>query len=140
MKIVINTCHGGFSISDAAVYRYAEIKGITLYPEREGGIFSRTAFYTVPKDQRVKPLFGNWMDHSEKVRKAHNDRSEKECLYDRDMKRDDSILVQVVEELGRAANGIYAELKVVEIPDGVEWKIEEYDGAEWIAEKHRTWS
>jgi hypothetical protein len=28
---------------------------------------------------------------------------------------------------------------VVEIPDGVEWEIAEYDGLEWVAEKHRTW-
>ena len=54
--------------------------------------------------------------------------------------RDDPELVQVVEELGDEANGIHAKLAVVEIPDGVEWQIEEYDGMEWIAEKHRTWS
>jgi hypothetical protein len=45
----------------------------------------------------------------------------------------------VVLELGEAANGRCAELKVVEIPDDVEWQIEEYDGLEWVAEKHRTW-
>ena len=27
----------------------------------------------------------------------------------------------------------------VEIPDDVEWQIEEYDGTEHISEKHRTW-
>jgi hypothetical protein len=37
-------------------------------------------------------------------------------------------------------NGDFAELKVVEIPDDVQWQIEEYDGKEWIAEKHRTWN
>jgi hypothetical protein len=45
-----------------------------------------------------------------------------------------------VQELGEAANGQYAKLKVVTIPDDVEWTIEEYDGMEWIAEAHRTWS
>ena len=30
-------------------------------------------------------------------------------------------------------------LKVVEIPDGVDWEIEEYDGEEWVSEKHRVW-
>ena len=30
-------------------------------------------------------------------------------------------------------------LKVVVIPDDVDWYIEEYDGKEWISEKHRTW-
>ena len=33
-----------------------------------------------------------------------------------------------------------AKLKIVEIPDDVEWIIEEYDGKEWIAEDHRRWS
>lgn len=30
-KIVYNACYGGFSLSDAAIERYAEIKGITIY-------------------------------------------------------------------------------------------------------------
>ena len=32
-----------------------------------------------------------------------------------------------------------ANLKMVEIPDDVEWEIADYDGKEWVAEKHRTW-
>jgi hypothetical protein len=54
--------------------------------------------------------------------------------------RNDPALVQVVEEMGARANGRCAELKVVEIPDGVQWTISEYDGNEHIAEVHRTWS
>lgn len=54
--------------------------------------------------------------------------------------RNDPKLVKVVEELGsKDASGEHAELKIVEIPDDVEWQIEEYDGYEHIAEKHRTW-
>lgn len=56
-----------------------------------------------------------------------------------DIPRDDPFLVQVVEQLGSAANGFYSELKVVEIPDDVEWYIDEYDGHEHVAEKHSTW-
>ena len=33
-----------------------------------------------------------------------------------------------------------SDLKVVEIPDDVEWEIEEYDGNEWVSEVHRCWS
>jgi len=54
--------------------------------------------------------------------------------------RSDAKLVAVVEEMGENSFGDHAELKVVEIPDGVEWVVEEYDGLEWVAEKHRTWS
>jgi len=58
-----------------------------------------------------------------------------------DVDRDCPILLQVIEQLGvDACSGKYAQLKVVEIPDDVEWGIEEYDGREWIAEVHRTWS
>ena len=53
--------------------------------------------------------------------------------------RDDADLVAVVEELGDRANGNYAELKVLSVPDGVEWFVEEYDGMEHVAETHRTW-
>jgi len=53
--------------------------------------------------------------------------------------RDDPQLIQVVEEMGEAAGGKCAELRVVEIPDNVLWLIEEYDGLEHVAEKHRTW-
>ena len=29
---------------------------------------------------------------------------------------------------------------IVEVPDGGEWELDEYDGIEHVAEKHRTWS
>jgi len=56
------------------------------------------------------------------------------------IERDSPILIQVIEELKDEANGHCANLKVVEIPDDVDWTIEEYDGFEWVAEVHRTWS
>ena len=47
---------------------------------------------------------------------------------------------EVWEETGEEADGTFAELKVVDIPDDVEYTIEEYDGMEWVSEKHRVWS
>lgn len=58
----------------------------------------------------------------------------------KDIPRDDPYLVQVVQELGSAADGAHATLKIVEIPADVSWHIAEYDGNEWVAEDHRTWS
>jgi hypothetical protein len=59
--------------------------------------------------------------------------------YERDIPRDDPYLIKIVRDLGMAANGAHANLKIVEIPPDVEWQIEEYDGNEWVAEKHRIW-
>jgi hypothetical protein len=57
-----------------------------------------------------------------------------------DLERNDPKLVECVETLGSEANGRGAELIVVEIPDSVEFQIENFGGWEWIAEKHRTWT
>lgn len=59
--------------------------------------------------------------------------------YPEGLERDDPRLVKVVEDLGESAS-VYRSFKIVEIPEHVKWQIEEYDGAEWVAEKHRTWS
>lgn len=56
------------------------------------------------------------------------------------LRRNDSRLVDVVETLGQAASGPNAELVVICIPDGVDWGIADYDGDEWVAERHRTWT
>lgn len=53
--------------------------------------------------------------------------------------RTDPKLVECVETLGKLANGSCADLKVVEIPDNIEWYISDYDGIETIEEKHRSW-
>jgi hypothetical protein len=113
MKIVINKCHGGFGLSEKAMYRYAELAGFKLV---EG---DKHSLYTEYYKNEVGEDCGFW---------------------EHDIERDDPILIQVVEELGEEAWGFAAELKVVEIPDGVDWEINEYDGWEHIAEKHRTWS
>jgi hypothetical protein len=56
-----------------------------------------------------------------------------------DLARDDPYLIQTIRELGETANSRFSTLKIVEIPGEVEWEIGEYDGLEWVAEKHRTW-
>ena len=54
--------------------------------------------------------------------------------------RDNEHLIAVVELMGSAADGGYAELKIVDVPNDVNWYVEEYDGREWVAERHQTWS
>lgn len=63
-----------------------------------------------------------------------------EEVYDCKIARDDADLVRIVEELGDDANTPFSSLKVVDIPDDVEWYIHKYDGLEEVHEKHRSWS
>lgn len=57
-----------------------------------------------------------------------------------EIQRDDKRLVAFIENNStEVASSEYSELKIVEIPDGVDWVICDYDGVEWVAEKHRTW-
>jgi hypothetical protein len=60
-------------------------------------------------------------------------------FYYWDIPRECPHLVAMIEEQGTAINGDYSSLKIVEVPDDVNWYIEEYDGREWVAERHRTW-
>jgi hypothetical protein len=62
-----------------------------------------------------------------------------EDFESRDIERNDPVLVKIVEELGSKSFGFAANLKIVEIPDDVNWEVVQYDGLEHIAEKHRTW-
>jgi hypothetical protein len=48
-------------------------------------------------------------------------------------------LVRVVEELKEDANGHAAALKVVTIPDDVNWVITKTEGGEQVSEVHRIW-
>jgi hypothetical protein len=74
-------------------------------------------------------------------RQQHNALCDQQLFSDRTIDRDDPVLVQAVRELGsKRASSRFAELKIIEIPADVAWQIEEYDGAEWVAEKHRVWS
>ena len=61
-----------------------------------------------------------------------------------DVKRDDPILLHVVDTLGlKASSGNLSSLGIAEIPDDVPedgWIIQDYDGVEWVAEKHRKWN
>jgi len=154
-KIVINTQHGGFSLSPLGLKRWAELNGkecyffktnpyckyepLTLEEASEEKYFWNA--YTVPNPEDVLPDQSNWCEMTDEEKEASNNLYEKYSLSNgRSFERDDPTLVQVVKELKKKANGACASLKVVSIPDDVEWEIEEYDGAEWISEVHRTWA
>lgn len=140
-KVVINKCHGGFGLSPEAVLLYLDRSGRQVWVEENakfGGLIPFT-YYLVPPEQRIEGDPDNWYEMTLDERQAHNAAYSDTVFHDRDLSRDDPDLVAVVEEMGNRANGRHAELKVVDIPDNVNWYIEEYDGCEWVAERHRTW-
>ena len=151
MKLVVNKCYGGFSPSPEAIARLAELRGQKAYFFM-GGISdhprvqvpleevsgSPWSIYNTPTPM-ANPSAKEWHAMSLEERQAHNAKWNAESLGTRPDNRADPLLVQVVEELGTDANGSCAELKIVEIPDGVDWEIDEYDGMESIHEKHRSW-
>jgi hypothetical protein len=120
MKVVINRCFGGFGISNVAFEKLLTLKGIE--------------FDKVPAKW---PMRGNDSDYY----KAGSEHSDATYLseYEFYEQRNDPDLIAVIEELGDDANGWASELAIVEIPDDVEWHIDEYDGREHVAENHRTW-
>jgi hypothetical protein len=157
IRVVINKCYGGFGLSIEAQKRILELQGkqgfafaqlhkkgdnerqyhLSPYVEvnNDNEAFSVTVFdsrevnentYIDERSSYLRFVKGWWEEHA---------------FSDRDLKRDDPLLIQVVEELGsERASGSNAKLAIVEIPDGINWEIDEYDGTEWIAEVHRVWS
>lgn len=141
MKVVINSCFGGFGLSHKAIMKYAELNGFKLYPYLDDisiKIYGNKA--VIGNDDLLHHYSKTPIDQLERNKWGSYDHSDDSYFSDRDIKRDDPILIQVIEELGsEVASGKYAKLTIIEIPDDVNWQIAEYDGFEHIAEKHRTW-
>ena len=76
---------------------------------------------------------------SDKALELYNTLADANLQYDCELERNDPILVHVVETLGAEANGRFAKLHIVEIPDDVNWGISYYDGMESVEEVHRSW-
>ncbi len=140
-RVVINTCHGGFGLSNEAILRYLNLCGVHVWPEINHSYLKTVRYWLVPPEKRVNDISPeDWGKMTIAQRSAHNQKYDQQVFCDRELPRDDSFLIQTVFELGDRASGDHAELKIVEIPEDVDWIIEEYDGKEWVAEKHRTWS
>ena len=136
MKVVINKCFGGFGLSPAAL--------IECYARGMVGIAMPVGDYYAGSEKAVGDIvrWRSWL--AGEVEKGYDafltvfSPCEKFVLYNPET-RVDRILVALVEDMGERAWGTHAKLKVVEIPDGVGFTIDEYDGMEHIVETHRTW-
>jgi hypothetical protein len=132
IKIVYNACYGGFGLSNEAVMRYAEIKGITLYSEKTSFL---THYYLCPPEDfnRIRKE-----EAANPVGPGRYTRSNAMYFDVSSIERTDPALVQVVEELGEAASDQCAKLCIKELPAGTLYRIDEYDGVESI-KTHSTY-
>lgn len=133
MKIVINKCYGGFSLSHEATMAYGKALGLNLkaYSSRYEG---KKVTY-VPYDEKQPVGFSIHYSTAD----LNKDGTLPNYFSTRNIPRNDPKLVEIVEKMGERANGSYAELKIVKIPDDVEWEIDESNGRESIHEVHRSW-
>lgn len=146
MKVVINNCFGGFGLSDAAYEKLIQW-GVPVrkYVEQERD--PETRLYKPQPLNDGEVIFDRELTPEGECKindlyHKHKPNSLTGRYWETwlDGQRSHPLLLRVVEELGEAADGRCAQLKIVEIPDGVDYVIEEYDGNEHVAEKHRTWA
>lgn len=122
-KVIINYKHGGFGISDEAAEWLMENRGWTVTKFGDDGDYIDSGADLVDTAGGI----------------ALGDRYNMVMRRNNPELRSDPDLIDCIETLDSDADGRHASLKIVEIPVDVEWQIEEYDGAEWVAETHRTW-
>lgn len=138
MKVVINKCFGGFGVSEEGARHMAAagcadaIKEVADYEATLAAFahYKATGEALPGRYEGETRFFDISIKYGEKP-KFHGHFS--------DLPRDDKTLIAAVEALGTKANGDYAKLAIVEIPNGTDYEISEYDGQERVAEKHRTW-
>lgn len=141
MKVVANRCFGGFGLSDMAYEKLIEWGvPVRAYVEQERD--PTTGLYLPQPANDGEVIFDRDLTPPDKRDKQHDlirrigGRYWEAWIRDN---RSHPLLVRVVELLGELSYGKHAKLEVVEIPDGIEWEIDEYDGNEVVREKHRSW-
>jgi len=145
MKVVINRQFGGFGVSREVLLRLIKMKSKFVKKENADKYFSWGKYakkdYNITKKSEFKPFKDGYLKHW-----FIDDWLVKDgfVFYVDDERinefRTDKDVIKIVKKLGKKANGDHATLEIVEIPDDVEFEVQEYDGLEHIAEKHRTWT
>jgi hypothetical protein len=136
MKIVINICYGGFGLSALATKRLAELQGRECYFFKQE--YPNRKYVPISVEEADKAFMFHAWDIPNPD--SNSDQHNHFIYYPMSIDRTDPKLIQVVEELGEKANDQNAELKIIEIPDGVDYEIDEYDGVESVHERHNCWS
>lgn len=133
MKIVLNKCCGGFSISLEADKFMAARGNETALCELED-------YYLVDKTSVDIYKYRGIVNRNEKEKFCDGWYGYGYINSSDGYERTDPDLVAAVETLGsKVASGSMASLEVVDIMDGIDWYIDDYDGIETVHENHRMW-
>lgn len=142
MKIVLNGCYGSFGLSYEAMVVYWHARCRDLYFYRDISVYDD--YSKVHKYERIsladiQRSRNTWIGY---IYCTTEDQGEyifnfpENVVSDRDIERTDPILISVVETMGsEAASGRFAKLYIEEIPNGTQYKIDEYDGLEELITK-----
>lgn len=142
MKIVLNSCYGGFGLSYEAMVLYWHAKNRDLYFYKDISIYDD--YTKVHKYERIsladiQQSRNTWTGYiycTTEDQGEYLDHFPEYVVSDRDIDRTDPILISVVETMGsEAASGRFASLYIEEIPNGTQYKIDNYDGIEELITK-----
>lgn len=138
MKIAINKCYGGFSFSLEAVQYMAKRKHpVAVKQLREYNKGNRWIQQYLKTGEWPKAVPDNIRSFLAIDAKYFKSKRFYGSAYD--YERNDPLVIEAIDVLGDKANGECAKLKIVEIPDNIQWAIDEYDGMEHVEQVHETW-
>lgn len=135
-KVILNKCFGGFGVSKEAYELYAKKKGIDVFHYTQANL--KNEIYTYATDDNRSFDFYFTKDFGDNVYISNEDFKKYFLNLNEDF-REDKTLIEVVEELGEKTNAFYSNLKIVEIPDDLDYIIDNYDGIETLHQKVKEW-
>lgn len=140
MKVAVNRCYGGFNLSPKAVKMLMNRKGLNCF------MYKQTKYKFDSGKEEFTRIDETLEECGLRTYYVKNDLGDKtdnipkdSYWYYGDIDRTDEDLISVIEELGNDASGRFGSIEVVEIPDDIEWEIDNYDEIETIHECHRSW-
>lgn len=119
VKVVVNKCYGGFGLSHKAFEWLINERGWKVTSDDNTNEIEYPIYEF--QDKRLAEMGKYYLNWRDDEMRAHAD------------------LVACVETLGADANGQFAQLEIIDVPDDVKWYIDDYDGMERIREVHRVW-
>lgn len=137
-KVILNKSYGGFSLSSKAYINYANKLNKKLYIYKFN--LDTQKYYLVNKKNinnkdSMNLLFLHYcFTNCGRVTQQLSNTIDLDNKY-----REDKTLIEVVEELGEEANTFASKLVVVEIPDDLDYMIDDYDGWETLHQKVQEW-